>query len=572
MGDPNILPMHNLGSTNHPNPMFDFLTGFVPRKLKDLFRWTEYLYYNSSHVYVALTKLADYIITDVVFDTDSPALRKRYSDALKKSLKILAFLKACARDRSIYGNSFVSIYFPFKRMLPCTKCPAIWDIRRVGTYEYEHKKRTFSYRCPACDGQSRTHLDDVRDFKIKAPHRINLIRWDPKLIDIDKNPITGETTYFYNIPSEVKEKLKKGDPLTINTLPKNFLEAADDDQIFEFEPDKIFHMKVDAPAGIDSAWGFPPLTATLKQFYYTQVLRKANEAIALDHLVPYRVLHPAQTGASNDPVTKMAISQWVDETKKNIKQWRRDPLHIQFAPVALGVTQMGGQGRTLLTLGEVREAEGNIITAMGIPREFLEGGLSYTGSSVTLRMLENQLLAHKADILELLQWITNALSAYMGWKKIDVDITNFRFVDDVQQKSMLLQLNAQKPVVSDRTISEIFDVDFDAEQEEIQKEIIEAMRRQAETDKKIQELQTSLDAEASRRALTGEGMAYDQQAMIANGQQIVDQLAQMDEGMRKSRFHQLQMEDFVMYAVVIQLWDQMKLNRENEAVSQLPPM
>lgn len=33
-------PLELLNRANsHPNPMFDFLSGFVPRKLKDLFRW-----------------------------------------------------------------------------------------------------------------------------------------------------------------------------------------------------------------------------------------------------------------------------------------------------------------------------------------------------------------------------------------------------------------------------------------------------------------------------------------------------------------------------------------------------
>ena len=72
------------GSHSHPNPMFDFLSGYVPRKLKDLFRWTEYLYYNSPHIFQALVKLSDYILTDVVIKTDSDTDRKRYSDLFKK--------------------------------------------------------------------------------------------------------------------------------------------------------------------------------------------------------------------------------------------------------------------------------------------------------------------------------------------------------------------------------------------------------------------------------------------------------------------------------------------------------
>jgi len=570
MSEPQLSHQMSTGSQNHPNPMFDFLTGFVPRKLKDLFRWTEYLFYNSPHIFIALTKLSDYVITDITFDTQSTDLRKKYTEVIKKNLRGKATLKACARDRSIYGNSFVSLYMPFKRMMPCEKCKAIWDIRRVSDYEYEWAKKTFKFTCPTCATKNRLHLDDVRDLKVTIPERINVIRWDPKLVDIDYNPITGESVYFYNIPSDIREKVKKSDPTTIDSMPKEFLEAIEEDMIFEFEPDKLYHMKVDAPAGVDSAWGFPPLTSTLKQFYYTQVLRKANEAIALDHLVPFRVLHPAQTGSTNDPVTSMAMAQWVEETKSNIKKWRQDPLHIQFAPVALGVTQMGGQGRTLLTLGEVKEAEENIIAGIGVPREFLYGGLSYTGSSVTLRMLENQLTSHKSDLLGLLQWMVDAVGNYMSWDKVVANITNFRFVDDVQQKAMLMQADGQYDLLSRRTIAETFDLDYDKEQEEKMEEMLTEMKRQTEQDRKVQEFQSSLAEEAMREGGAGQGLNYDQQAVIGQAEQIAQQMMQMEEGMRKSQLASLQSEDFVMYAVVIQRIQQIHTDMRQQAKQNMP--
>lgn len=541
------------GSNNHPNPMFDFLTGFVPRKLKDLFRWTEYLFFNSPHIFIALTKLSDYVITDITYETESKELRRRYQNVINKKLRGKSILKACARDRYIYGNSFVSVYLPFKRMLSCSKCKSIWDIRKIDSYEYLWEKKVFKYSCPACGCQSKTHLQDIKDIKTPLPERINIIRWDPKLIDIDYNPVTGESVYYYNIPSALKEKVKKSDRTAINSMPKEFLEAIKDDTVFEFEPDKLYHMKIDAPAGVDGAWGFPPLTSSLKQFYYTQVLRKANEAIALDHLVPFRVLHPAQTGQNNDPVTSMAMGQWVEETRKNIRKWRRDPLHIQFAPVALGVTQMGGQGRTLLTLGEIKEAEENIIAGMGVPREFLFGGLSYTGSSVTLRMLENQLLSHKADLLGLLQWLVDTISDYMGWEKIKADITNFRFVDDIQQKNMLLQADAQYNLVSKRSLAELFDVDYDKEQEALVQEAVEDMRRQNELHQKEHEFHMSLAQQAQEEAAGMAGMNYDPRVVAQHGEEIAMELSMMEENERRAHLAQMQEEDFVLYAVVAQM-------------------
>jgi len=307
----------------------------------------------------------------------------------------------------------------------------------------------------------------------------------------------------------------------------------------------------------------------MKQFYYAEVMRRANEAIALDHLTPFRVLHPAQTGSSNDPVKTIAFAQWIDETKKNIRQWRRDPLHIMFAPVALGVTQMGGQGRTLLTLGEVQEVENNIIAGLGVPREFIHGGLSFTGSSVTLRMLENQMMSMTADLKGMLQWFCDAVAEYQGWEKVKANITNFRFIDDTQQKGLLMQADAQYDLLSRRKVAEILDVDYDEEQDAKEQEQLDSTRRQTELDRKLQKLQESLAEQAQDQATGTTGLNYDQQSVIAEADGLAEQLAGADYGQRRSFLASLQAEDYVMYSVVIQRLEEFDLQEANAAKDQM---
>jgi len=536
--------------------MFNYLTGFMPRKLKDLFRWIEYVYYNSPHIMQALEKMGDYVITDITFTTPNDVLRGKYDDLINKSMHGASLLKALSRDRKLYGNSFSSMYFPFKRLVPCSNCGSQWDIRRIGEYSFQAKDKnnpSIKFSCKNCGQTSATKLDDVVDVKIYDPDRINIIRWDPKQIDLQENPITGRIIYHYNIPAALKERIREGDVTMLNDTPKGFIRAAlQDDATFEFDEGKIFHMKTHAPAGVASAWGFPSLMAVMKQFYYAEILRKANEAIAMDHLVPMRVLHPAQTSGSSDPAITISYAQWVKETRKSIKRWRQDPLHIMFAPVALGVTQMGGQGRTLMTLGEIKEAEDNIIAGLGVPREFLYGGLSYTGSSVTLRMLENQLRSHTADIKDVLQWMCDSIAGYMGWDTVEADITNFKFIDDIQQKQMMLQADASYNLMSRRTISETLDLDYDEEQDQIQQEALNQMRMQLKQDREMQKIQTSIAEQAAQEAGHGQGYGYDQQKMIADADMQVEQLMQMPYGERRSMLAQMQNEDFVFYSVVIQ--------------------
>jgi hypothetical protein len=561
-----VIDPTDLGSSSnaHPNPMFNYLSGFMPRKLKDLFRWSEYLYYNSPHIFISLQKLVDYIITDVVFKTDNTALREKYEELLVEQMDIKLALKQNALNRSLYGNGFVSVYYPFKRMLSCKACTTATDIRHAAGLKYDREKTTFSFTCKSCTTHQKVSLAAVKDYKIFDPQRINIIHWDPKQMNLTHNPITGETDYYYNLPPGIIDQIEKADPSTIHTLPKGFLEAAKNKKIFKFEKGKIFHTKRPAPAGMDSAWGFPSLVSVMKQFFYTEVLRKANEAIALDHLVPMRVLHPAATSGSNDPGTSININRWMEETKKSIAQWRRDPLHIMFSPVALGVTQMGGQGRSLMALGEIKESEDNIMAGLGLPREFFTGGASFAASAVTLRMLENQLLADKADSDDLLQWLADSMGVYMGLEKVKTDITPFKFVDDVAHKQMQLQADGAYQLLSRKSVAEMLDIDLDAEDKQKKVEALSTVRSQMETDAEVTKIQQSLAQQAQEEA-TPTGLTYDQQAVIAEADGLVEQLMGVDDSQRRSYLASLQAEDYVMYAVAIQRLEEAKLQQVNQA-------
>ena len=553
------------GGGSYPNPMFDFLTGFAPRKLKDLFRWVEYLYYNSAHIFAALKKFAEYPITDIVIDSNDEVLKDNWERVLKKSIKAKSVAIYSGLDLHLYGNSFVSVYQPFNRFLICKSCNARSNIRKT-TYKFKLKSLSFSYYCAAC----HTHTTgELKDDKVSDEKRINVIRWDPKLMDINHNPITGESKYYYTIPQELKRKVEKGDAHIVNTMPIEFLRAIRDDKVFEFADGQIYHMKINPPAGIESQWGFPPLTATIKLFFYTAVLRKANEAIALEHIVPFRILHPAPISGAADPATTINLMRWRQEMASNIQRWRRDPNHVMFAPAALGVTMMGGQGRSLLTLGEVKEAEDNIIAAMGIPREFLYGGLSFTGSAITLRMLENQLETYAAQMNTQLEWIIEQVARIMGWKTAEAEFIPFRLIDDAQQKQLLLNINSMKPLISDGTILDMLNIDINKERDKRQQEMLDETRVQLETQQKVSELQNNIMQQATQAAISGNnaGLNYNPQQVIAQAEQLAGQMQQMDPGSQKSFLDQLSQEDPVMYAVVKDRWETMKSVQKQQATA-----
>lgn len=539
----------------HPNPLYDYLTTFVPRQLKSFFMYCDYLYYNSPQVFAALNKFAQYPVTSILYETDSDKLKQKYTTLLENTLLARTVLMRTGIDRQLYGNSFVSIYFPFKRFLVCPQCQSKTNIKFLDfKFKISGKKYKFSFTCPECS----KHVEgSVKDEKLRLPSGINIIRWDPKYIEIEKNSVTGESVYYYTIPEELKTLVKKGDRHTLTTLPLGFIETIAQKKIFKFAKNRIYHMRSDAPSGIDNRWGLPTVAATLKQFFYTAILRKANESIGLEYIVPYRVMSPKQNTASMDPTMSISLSTWMEQMKTNIRAWRRDPLHIMFAPIPVEVTQVGGQGRALMVTGEIAEAENNIIASMGITREFLYGGLSATGSGVTLRMLENQLLNYTKELVGELQWISDQCATYLGWKKIKVDLEPFKFVDDVQQKMMIVRLHQESggQLLSNSTVMRLFGYDLDEERKLRLQETIDEQRFQNDLESKIREMQENLAARARASTATELPQGYDQQEIVAQADGIVQQIAEMPEGTRRSYLHALQTEDYVMYSVVIQRWE-----------------
>lgn len=964
----------------HPNPMYDYLSGFVPRKLKDLFKTAEYLAFNSAHIYAIVKKFGEYPITRLVYETTSDNERERHKDLYEKIYRMKGFLTKVSFDKWIYGNSFVSRYEPFKRELVCP-CGTRVDIKEA-KYAYDIDKVVWKLKgCKAC---GRTGVVDVRETKLNDRRKLGLIRWDPKLIDIDHNPITGESVYYYQIPRQIIEQVKAGNKNLINLMPIEMLKAMRKRKTFRFAEGQLYHMKVPGPAGVEAHWGFPPITAAIKLFLFAAILRKANEcvgfdtlietstglvraddvrvgdrvrthtgawqavtdkwyrdarpeevgrkitvsglrafpstfsphhpvavlrpikdpnagyhpasrvleapdqyeevfapadqlqvgdhvlyprylpatpqvldvaaltglrrtedyvycndpgdamitayealekgrwvphdgpgktakraikegrvphrlpaqrpltpdlayilgwyagdgscgtrtvmfslglgndhmpllraitqefnteptcrvmgkgnvrtiticdslvrqlikglvpgtslekrvplsvlnapdavklaflrgyheadgheapaldcfatgskglaydvyrlllhvgcvatigthltkdsplrdgrvikggrvhyqirtngpsrdrlhalwreeraadvatgragffwqnyfaariyaieeaketayidfkverdetfntpgistknSISLEHITPFRVMFP-QTGSGNgDPITTINLATWREQLESNYKQFRRDPLRIMFAPAPVGMQNIGGDGKAMLTISELQEAEKNIVLSMGVPLEFLTGGLGQTRGEVTLRMIENQLQTHIEDLNDLLQWVEDGSSSFLGWERVGLKLADFKMIDDVENKQMLSQL-WQAGKLDDTTMYEALNLDAAQIRKQKLEDALADAKAQAKQEAELNKFKNSLSNKAQQDALKGQNQPqYDQQAIVAQADQMAQEFAQMDAGTRRSRMDALKNEDLVMAAVVRERLEQM---------------
>ena len=355
----------------------------------------------------------------------------------------------------------------------------------------------------------------------------------------------------------------------MDRMPWEYIQAMKTKKLFRFNNDKIYHLKNPSPAGVSQEWGFPGLLCALKPYFYTAVLKKANEATAFERLKPWRVLYPEGNNPLANPATMINMSKWKSELQNAVKTWRRDPDAIKISPVPVGMQQIGGDGRALLLNNEIKMEEENTITSMGVPLEFVRGGLSHAGGSVTLRMLENSLFTYSSQLNKGLQWITDEVNGYMSYEKVETEMVPFKLVDDVQQKQLIYQMWAEGKI-SDTAASEYFDIDFAKEREKIESDTAQNAKSEARTQRILEDIQNNVATQVRQQA-QGDPLSYDPQAVFQVAQEQAMQMTQMPAEHRKQALAQMEQTDPVLHALVQKLVRTIFQSQQSQGVGMAGP-
>ena len=196
-----------------------------------------------------------------------------------------------------YGNGCISLGFPFKKYLHCTSCGFSDEAAKIRA-SWIFTSFQFRLTCPKCQ-----YVGDARaaDQYYKNASGIKTIRWNPEDIEITYNDISGECTYFYTIPATIRNDVVIGRKDVVEGVPQVFIQAMREQKGVIFSKDNFFHLKRPTLATQDRGWGTPLLLPVLKDTFYLQVMKKAQEAILLEHIVPLRILFPQAGSGSSDP-------------------------------------------------------------------------------------------------------------------------------------------------------------------------------------------------------------------------------------------------------------------------------
>ena len=437
----------------YPSPFFDLASLFLPPRLKDLFKFCQLYAFSDEIISATVYKLAQFPITDIVYNENDDDRKHKWKKVLEEDLGIRSKLEEAGLDYCTYGNYLGSFFVPFARFLACPSCKRQVPINGV-RFDFRVKDFKFYMKCPNCSPDEPIPMV-VFDKPIKkTTSGMNVVRWDPSQIDIEYNPISGNSTYYYNLPNQFKRQIWAGRRRVLEETPMSFIMAAKEGARVELDNDNIIHIRRPSFSYFDNGWGMPLIVPLLKSRYYYQTLLKAREALYLQHIMPLWMLYPLPQ-ANMDPHATLSMAKWKAEIEGAVKKWRRDPNYIAVFPIPTGFQQIGGDARALSVIDEMRFIQETMIVGLQVPKEFLIGGMSWSGSSVTFRMVENFFLNHVRGLKQLTQFIIGKVSKATGMKPIDTTMTRLKWVDDVQQKSLLFQANQAGKISDDTFVSEL---------------------------------------------------------------------------------------------------------------------
>jgi len=458
----------------YPSPFFDVARTYLPRSVTDTYDWCEFYARTNPMAATIIRKLATYAITDLIFDSKEEGEIKKWKTLFHR-MRIRTCLVEQGLDKNAYGTTYWSLATDIDKYLTCVHCK---KRAHVHTVAWDWRETRFFLHCDKCGSSDYAKVDDERKA---TAHSLRLKRWAPREVIPERNPITGKEVYYYKMPNKVRNMILSGNKRFVSTIEQDYIEAVRHKKAVVMDSSKLFHMRRESISRVNdfSGLGEPILLPVMKDMYLTTVLKKSQEAVALEHIVPLRAVFPQVSVDGNNIYAQIDLRRWQGVVDREIKAWKRDPNHIANIPFPLGYQHIGGQGRAMLLHQELRIYHDMIIAGMGVPTGFFYGELQYSGGSVNLRALENEFLGDRLDKQRFIDFIIDRVAAILKWEKLPVRFKPFKMADDIQRAQFDMNL-AQMKIISRRSFLSSRDYNYDEEVRQIEVENKLDLRTQRE--------------------------------------------------------------------------------------------
>lgn len=600
-----------------PDPFMDMASLAMPETMQDALRWCEYIFMANNTYSQAMSRVISYFLTDVEI-TDDEASREekdKVSEFLHDTLDIQNVLQQVAFDYICYGNSFTSILMPFKRYLSCPKCGFELPLRKVhNTPEFKFRWSDFDFHayCPRCRHNGRwNHIDrragEEGDVRVK--------RWNPHEMELLWDPFRDETAYIWKIPEDYRRQIRKGTLYHLERANWEVIQAVKHNNHLLFDDGVIHHMKEQTLAGIyNRGWGISRVLSNFRQAWYVQVLHRYNEALALDYVIPFRLITPeARKGAggaeSMDPVLGTNLAGFRGQVERMLRARRRDPARWNVLPFPVQYQALGGDATQLAPKELLEQGIDTLLNGAGVPAEMYRGNLQTQTAPASLRLFEAHWSHLTHNMNGFVSFVIETVARLLSWEPVSARLTKVTHADDLNQQMAKLQLMMGRQISQSTGLKSV-----GMEFEEEQKQMLEEERFVAEQQQQMQEDmegQAGMDMMAQGGGMPGAapggampGMPADPaaaggapapaggapggaaaafsaaqptqpnmpvtpQELLSKAQTVAEQIMGMPEAQKDSELIQLKKVDPTLHALVKQIMDDMRQQAQTAGGAQI---
>lgn len=499
------------GLGKFPNPFFDIASEYMPSDLKQIFEFAEYIYMSNGTYRSAARRVTRYFLTEIMLEGESEDEREDYEDFIDNQLHLLTQLAEIGDEIMVYGNCFISVYFPFDRYLSCPKCGTHYHIDTL-RYAWDFKALSFTAVCGKCQYDGVFSRNDRRSLD---KSRVKLIRWSPKQIRMRVHDISGRIEYYYEPDAKFVKKLEEGNRFFLNDTPWSLVKCCAQagnkrPPLYKFDSDQIYHFREATLSGLPiKGWGIPPVLPNFKLAYYIQLLRRYDEAVALDYIVPFRVLYPdggAPGGAGTDPLMGISMDVFMGHMQSMVKAKRQNMTDIQIAPFKIGYQMLGGEAKMLTPKDTIVAATDELLNAVGFPAELYRGSLTIQAAPMALRLFEKTWSSLVDGYDDVTAWVLTKVAKYFGWGDMTGTLRSTTLADDIERKALNFQAAAGMDISKDTAFRPL-GIDYIAEQRKVVEEQreIQKLQQEAMEQQEAAQLQQSAGGQGGQGGPGGQG-------------------------------------------------------------------
>lgn len=459
-----------------PDPFISFSNRVYPNTVKEVFDWAEYLWNRHGIYSQSIRRCVRYFLCgfDLTGDGVSREVRAKYSTYLIDQLNLLDVMGQVGDEIIGFGNCFTSVNVPLHRNLVCPKCNLSRPIESMKlNKDYKFADYKFTGDCPACKAKTVVFKRvDVTRATDEDPLRV--VFWAPQHIRIEHCELTGDSRYYYCIPVEERTRISLGEEIYLHSVPWEFVMCVKDNTDFELNPDTFKHCKLMPNATLRPkmrGWGLPLFMSNFGQVVHLQILERYNEALAMDWLIPFRVISPpAQGPGGEDPMVQMSMSNFMGSVRRMLEEHRLDPTTWHTLPMPVQYQTLGGEAKALAPVELIERATDILLSSMGIPQDFYRPTLSMGGGPpISLRMFERTWMHYITNIEDWMNWFLAQCAKIMNWETVHATLMKTSVIEDETNKQIRLNL-ASSGVISKQTALLPLNIDPDIELQRISDE------------------------------------------------------------------------------------------------------